>query len=148
MRVPSDVQSAVRAMQGGKSMATLEQIPDDVEQAETNYEVGTALLGENDRVRMWEIRLEPGERCPFHCHRTSYYWIAHLDGVARVTFTDGAYEDHAHKAGEVTFIDVPPGERLIHDLTNVGKTPLLFSTVELLQSDKLFWRPYDSDLGH
>jgi oxalate decarboxylase/phosphoglucose isomerase-like protein (cupin superfamily) len=127
-------------------MATIEQVPDDVEQGPTNYAVGTRLLGENDRVRAWEIKLEPGERCPFHCHRTSYYWISHTDGVARVTFTDGTSENYAHKAGEVTYIEVPRGERLVHDLTNVGGTPLSFTTVELLESDRLFWRPYEGDL--
>jgi mannose-6-phosphate isomerase-like protein (cupin superfamily) len=129
-------------------MSTTQQVPDDVAQGETNYEVGTALLGENDRVKVWEIKLDAGERCAFHCHRTSYYWISHVDGVARVGFTDGTSEDYPHKAGEVTYIEVEPGARLIHDLTNVGSTPLSFTTVELLQSDKLFWRPYESDLGH
>jgi quercetin dioxygenase-like cupin family protein len=129
-------------------MATLEHIPDDVAVGPTNYDVGTRLLGENDKVRAWEIRLEPGERCPFHCHRTSYYWISHTDGVARVTFTDGSYEDYGHKAGEVTYIEVGDGEQLVHDLTNVGDTPLAFTTVELLDSGKLFWRPYAGDLEH
>jgi mannose-6-phosphate isomerase-like protein (cupin superfamily) len=129
-------------------MATLEQIPDDVEQGSTNFAVGTADLGANDRVRVWEIKIDPGERCPFHCHRTSYYWISHTDGVARVTFTDGSYEDYGHKAGEVTYIEVGKGEQLVHDLTNVGDTPLVFTTVELLNSDKLFWRPYAGSLEH
>jgi beta-alanine degradation protein BauB len=30
--------------------------------------VGTRLLLANDRLRVWEIRLEPGERAPFHRH--------------------------------------------------------------------------------
>jgi oxalate decarboxylase/phosphoglucose isomerase-like protein (cupin superfamily) len=127
-------------------MATTERTPDDVEHGSTNYNVGTALLGENDRVRAWEIKLEPGERCPFHCHRTSYYWISHADGVARVGFTDGTSEEYTHRAGEVTHIAIEPGERLVHDLTNVGETPLVFTTVELLQGDRLFWRPYEGDL--
>jgi hypothetical protein len=129
-------------------MATVERIPEDVAEGPTNYDVGTGLLAENERIRAWEIKLAPGERCPFHCHRTSYYWISHTDGVARVTFTDGTYEDYPHKAGEVTYIEVAPGQRFVHDLINVGDTPLFFSTMELLQGDKLFWRPYESDLGH
>jgi mannose-6-phosphate isomerase-like protein (cupin superfamily) len=129
-------------------MATTGQLHEDVGQGPTNYDVGTALLGGNDLVKVWEIKLEPGERCPFHCHRTSYYWISHVNGTARVTFTDGTHEDYPHQAGEVTYIEVPPGERLVHDLTNVGSTPLRFTTVELLGSDKLFWRPYAGDLEH
>lgn len=124
------------------------QLHEDVAQGPTNYDVGTAQLGENDRVKVWEIKIGPGQRCPFHCHRTSYYWVAHTDGVARVTFTDGTYEDYPHKAGEVTYIEVAPDERLVHDLTNVGDTELVFTTVELLGSDKLFWRPYDGSLEH
>ena len=30
----------------------------------------------------------------------------------------------------------------------LGETPLVFTTIELLQGDKLFWRPYDGDLEH
>jgi beta-alanine degradation protein BauB len=127
-------------------VATAEKLPDDVKQAATNFDVGTALLAENDRVRAWEIKLQPGERCAFHCHRTSYYWISHLDGPARAGFTDGTSETYHHRAGEVTYIEVQPGERLIHDLTNVGEGPLVFTTIELLGSDKLFWRPYEGDL--
>jgi mannose-6-phosphate isomerase-like protein (cupin superfamily) len=129
-------------------MATIGGIEDDVAQGATNYDVGTGQLGENDRVKVWEIKIGPGERCAFHCHRTSYYWVAHTDGIARVTFTDGTFEDYPHRAGEVTFIEVPSGEHLIHDLTNVGETELVFTTVELLGNDKLFWRPYDGSLEH
>src|SRR5579862_9874195 len=34
--------------------------------------VGTAILHENDRVRVWEMRLEPGEACSLHKHRYDY----------------------------------------------------------------------------
>jgi beta-alanine degradation protein BauB len=122
-------------------MATLEQLPDDVTQGPTNYAVGTAMLGANDRVRVWEIKLAPGERCLFHCHRTSFYWVSHTDAVARVSFPDGTYHDYAHKAGEVTYVEVRAGEQVVQDLTNVGDTPLCITTVELLQNDTLFWRP-------
>ena len=121
-------------------MTTLEQVPDDVAQGPTNFEIGTTLLCENDRVRVWEIRLDPGERQPFHCHRTSYYWVVHTGANIRATFPDGTYHDYTHSAGEVTFVEIPPGVQEVHDLSNTGDTPLLTTTVELLQNDKLFWR--------
>ena len=31
-------------------------------------EVATKVLFENDRVRVWEMRLEPGESSPVHRH--------------------------------------------------------------------------------
>ena len=43
----------------------------ELDQAPANLEVGTALWFENDRIRIWEVRLEPGERGPFHARRTA-----------------------------------------------------------------------------
>ena len=38
-------------------------------------DVGTTLLFENDRVRVWELRLEPGQRSALHHHASDYVMI-------------------------------------------------------------------------
>ena len=38
-------------------------------------EVGSRLLLENERVRVWELRLEPGEESDLHEHRLDYVLI-------------------------------------------------------------------------
>ncbi|GJM39602.1 MAG: hypothetical protein DHS20C19_29690 [Acidimicrobiales bacterium] len=38
-------------------------------------DVGTTLLFENERVRVWELRLEPGQRSDLHHHATDYVMI-------------------------------------------------------------------------
>jgi beta-alanine degradation protein BauB len=38
--------------------------------------VGTTLLSENERTRVWIIRLAPGERLGFHRHVLDYFWTA------------------------------------------------------------------------
>lgn len=38
-------------------------------------DVGTRLLFENDRVRVWELSLEPGERSDLHHHESDYVMI-------------------------------------------------------------------------
>jgi len=126
-------------------MAALDRLPDDVADGPTNFAVGMKLLGENDRVRVWEISLAPGERHVFHCHRTSYFWVAHTGARVRVGYPDGAYHDYEHQAGEVTFLEIPPGETNVQDLTNTGDTHLHITTVELLNNDRLFWRPLPAD---
>jgi hypothetical protein len=123
-----------------------EELPADVEHAETNYAIGTSLLGGNGRVNLWDVQLEPGERSPFHCHRTSYLVITHQGGLARAGFADGGADVFPHHAGEVTYVQVKAGDRLIHDLTNVGETPLGFTIVELLDGDRLSWRAYEGEL--
>ena len=126
-------------------MAAEDRLPDDVAEAASNFAVGTRLLGENDRVRVWEISLAPGERHTFHCHRTSYFWVAHTGARVRVTFPDGSFHDYEHQAGEVTYMEIGEGETNIQDLANTGEVPLHITTVELLGNDRLFWRPLPAD---
>lgn len=38
-------------------------------------DIGTTLLFENDRVRVWELRLEPGERSDLHHHESDYVMV-------------------------------------------------------------------------
>ncbi len=49
--------------------------------APTNLDIGTTLWFENERMRVWEIRLDPGERGPFHIHTRRYF----LSGTATTT---------------------------------------------------------------
>ena len=126
-------------------MTASDRLPADVAEGPTNFAIGTKLLCENERVRVWEISLAPGERHLFHCHRTSYFWVAHTGAHVRVTFPDGAYHDYDHEAGEVTYLEIPKGEQNVQDLTNTGDTPLHITTVELLHNDRLFWRPFPAN---
>ena len=48
-----------------------------------NGRVGQVLLSETARVRVWSIRLEPGERIGFHRHQLDYFWTALAAGRAR-----------------------------------------------------------------
>ena len=38
--------------------------------------VGSTLLSETERTRVWIIRLAPGERIGFHRHVLDYFWTA------------------------------------------------------------------------
>ena len=38
-------------------------------------DIATKLLMENDRVRIWEMRLDPGERSSLHRHDNDYVMI-------------------------------------------------------------------------
>ena len=46
------------------------------ERTNNNPRVGTELLSENERVRVWIIRLAPGERAGLHRHVLDYFWRA------------------------------------------------------------------------
>ena len=122
-----------------KEMAVVAQFDvadyaDELAAAPTNYEVATKLAFENERIRVWEMHLEPGERVPFHCHRTPYFWICHAGGRGIQRFPDGTLWHVEFSPGDVDFIDeerLETAER-IHDFENVGDTAARFTTFELL----------------
>jgi beta-alanine degradation protein BauB len=99
-----------------------------------NGRVGTRLLSETDRVRVWEIRLAPGERIGFHRHVLDYFWTAVTPGRARSHTEGGSVVEAVYAAGDTRHFVYGPGEYKIHDLENIGDADLWFTTVEFLGS--------------
>ncbi len=95
--------------------------------------VGNQLLSETDRVRVWSIRLKPGERLGFHRHVLDYFWSAVTPGRGRQHLADGTTVEHIYQAGETRHETYGPGEFKVHDLENIGDADLVFSTVEFLE---------------
>jgi hypothetical protein len=104
----------------------------ELEEAPSNYDVGTEVWFENDRIRVWEILLQPGERGPFHAHTTNYFWTVVEGSRGLQRFADGTYAIRDYVVGETKYLEHTPETALIHDLENIGDTPLRFVTVELL----------------
>jgi len=109
-------------------------IREEFEASQLNGRVGTRLLSETDRVRVWEIRLAPGERIGFHRHVLDYFWTAVTPGRARSHTQDGSVVEATYAAGDTRHFAYGTGEYKIHDLENVGDTDLWFTTVEFLGS--------------
>ena len=106
----------------------------EFEANQLNGRVGTRLLSETDRVRVWEIRLAPGERIGFHRHVLDYFWTAVTDGSALSHTEDGSVIEATYAAGDTRHFVYRTGEYKIHDLENVGDTDLWFTTVEFFDS--------------
>jgi hypothetical protein len=106
----------------------------EFQQRQFNGCVGTKLLSEDDRVRVWEIRLRPGERIGFHRHVLDYFWTAVTPGRARSHQEDGSTVESEYEAGETRHESYGRGEYKIHDLQNTCGHEIVFTTVEFLQS--------------
>jgi hypothetical protein len=106
----------------------------EFEQRQLNGCVGTRLLSQDDRVRVWEIRLRSGERIGFHRHVLDYFWTAVTPGRARSHQQDGSTVENEYEAGETRHERYGPGEYKVHDLENIGGEELVFTTVEFLNS--------------
>jgi len=107
---------------------------EEIDAAPGNFQVGTKLLFENDQIRVWELRLEPGGRVPFHCHRTPYFWVCHEGGRGVQRFPDGTLLQIEFEPHDVDFLDEARLETEgIHDIENTGDKPCRFTTFELLR---------------
>ncbi len=96
--------------------------------------VGSVLVSETDRVRVWHLMIPAGKRCTFHRHVLNYFWTCHSHGVARGYFEDGRIADTVHFPGDTRHLNFGPGEYMVHSVENIGDTDLLFTTVEFLDS--------------
>ena len=95
--------------------------------------VGTKLLLENDRVRIWEMRLEPGESSAVHRHDLDYMLVL-LDGdkiaAEPEPDTQGAFDEYLEA-------DVVPGSVVyierggVETAKNVGQLPYREIIIEL-----------------
>jgi quercetin dioxygenase-like cupin family protein len=92
------------------------------------------MLSESERVRVWEIRLAPGERIGFHGHVLDYFWTAVTAGRARSHLQDGSTVETEYEAGETRHESDGNGEYKVHDLDNTGDSESIFTAVEFLDS--------------
>ena len=106
----------------------------DMEANRSNACVGTVLVSETDKVRIWHLSIPAGKRCGFHRHVLNYFWTCHSHGRARNYFEDGRTSETTHFPGDTRHLHFGKGESMLHCVENLGSTDLLFTTVEFLDS--------------
>lgn len=110
------------------------ELQDEIEKNAFNGVVGSVLVSETDRVRVWHLHLPAGKRCPFHRHVLDYFWTCHSHGKARGYYEDGRIVEVSHFPGDTKHLTFGSGEYMVHSIENIGDTDLLFTTVEFKQS--------------
>jgi predicted metal-dependent enzyme (double-stranded beta helix superfamily) len=106
-----------------------------MEQQLISPDVGSRLLFENEQVRVWDLRLEPGESTGLHRHTTDFFYVVIGDGALQRLAADGSSQPPRQMAdGEVHFRQVS-GED-VHEALNVGSGRWRNIVVELLKPKK------------
>ena len=92
--------------------------------------VGTKLLFENDRVRVWDLRLQPGESTGLHRHENDYLYVVIGGGRLQGRDADGASRAVQEMSdGDVRFRELDGPD--IHEAINIGDGPWRNIVVEL-----------------
>ncbi len=99
-----------------------------------NAAVGSTLVSETDKVRVWHLLIPAGQRCAFHRHVLDYFWTCHTHGTARGYYEDGSITETVHFPGDTRHLTYARDEHLVHCVENIGATDLLFTTVEFKHS--------------
>ena len=81
-------------------------------------DVGTELLFENDRVRVWQLSLGPGETSPQHRHEADYVYVYLMESRIAVESVGSVPVAAAYDDGYVQYREVGPGVE--HRIRNVG----------------------------
>ncbi|ANY83307.1 hypothetical protein BB934_33310 (plasmid) [Microvirga ossetica] len=109
-------------------------LQDEFTRNQFNPCIGTRLLSQDSRVRVWEVRLKPSERLGFHRHVLDYFWVATTPGKARSNQQDGSVVEAIYAAGQTCHLIYGPGQFKVHDLENIGDSEFVFTTVEFPDS--------------
>ena len=91
-------------------------------------EVGQRIVLENEFVRVWEIRLEPGETHDFHIHYHPYLVISLGGGENEIETIFGQHIQTEEPLGSTVFINEM---RAVHRLTNRSNVTYLSRLIEL-----------------
>src|SRR5262249_34930050 len=96
-----------------------------------SHNVGTELLFENDRVRVWDMTLEPGQSSELHRHLNDYVFAYVTPTLLESRTTGEKPRTLSLDDGYVQY-NVDGTEGMTHQVTNVGDRTHRQILVELL----------------
>ena len=90
-------------------------------------EIASVVLVENERVKIWNLIVEPGESSPWHLHARDYITVAVEGAGLTVEYEDGATEESVSEVGTWRFRD----RHRVHRVTNHTDTRYKNVLIEL-----------------
>ncbi len=104
---------------------------------EGTEQVGTRLLFENERIRVWNLALAPGESLEKHIHRLDFCFIVVQGGALRHVDPDSPASDQDVQYHDDQVVFIEAGDGITHNrLINVGTTPYRNFVIELKDGER------------
>lgn len=102
-----------------------------------SHNIGTELLFENDRLRVWDMTLEPGAASEVHEHLQDYLFV-YVTADNRLEVREEGREpwQRSFEDGYVQHTVVGKGGLVPHQLANVGRTAHRQILVEFLRESE------------
>ncbi len=78
---------------------------------------GYSLIMENERVRVMDMKLKPGDKSPMHNHPNDHVVYVFNNAKFKLSFPNGNSNEFELKAGQALWIEAGP-----HETENIGTT--------------------------
>ncbi|WP_052850389.1 cupin domain-containing protein [Streptomyces avicenniae] len=95
-------------------------------------QVGTKLVHQDERVRVWTLDLAPGEQTEIHQHPCDYVYVVVAGGQTETVHADSTVHPGDDQVGDAVYHEA--GQP--HLLKNVGTTHYTNIIVELVSTGK------------
>jgi hypothetical protein len=99
---------------------------------EIGENLGTRVVLENDRVRIWEHRVVPGDTGPMHVHRRTYFSVFVAGSTGDTIDPDGNVIEHFDLTPGTVFWSDEGHLPETHALRNTADDEILIVTTEFL----------------
>lgn len=107
------------------------KLKETLQENTNNTTVGEHLLLETNKFKVWSIHLPVGQSLPFHKHNKPYLYTIKNEGKSRSFYADGKVTETTYQKDDINYVnDLSEDNYFIHNLENIGDTPLIFTTVE------------------
>ncbi len=102
---------------------------DELLQQDISDSLGDKLIFENESVKLWDLKLKPGERIPFRRHNTNYSWVCTTGGLAISRQGNGKINMVKLDPGDTEYCE-HRGKDYVNDLENIGENPIVINILE------------------
>jgi hypothetical protein len=94
--------------------------------------VATSVLFENERIRVWEMALDPGQASDWHAHAHDYVFVNLSPARVSLKMNDSEPVQLALEQGFTQYVAVGSEGQARHQLVNTGNTPVRQVLIEFL----------------
>lgn len=110
---------------------------EELKSLEFKETLGNMLLFEDDSVKLWNLKLDKGERMPFLRHNKNFSWIAETNAILKSRSGNGRISLIRIEKGDTEYFEHSK-KNYINDLENLGKNPAVFKILEYKREFKDF----------
>jgi len=108
---------------------------DELLHQEIKESLSNRLVFENEAIKLWDLRLLPGERLNFRRHNTNYGWVCTTGGLVITRYGNGKIDMVKLNAGDTEYFE-NSGKSYVNDLENIGEDTLVINILEYKESKK------------